>query len=135
MTISNWEYTGNPCKLTPPVTIHLITHCNTKLAPYTFYINRLLSIPTMEQEKQHEWNTIYTMAKNNGFPLRLIYILKHKINKAQLTSHKPTSATQKKWITFTYHRSHIYKVTNLFGNTNLQIAFRTNNTILHHLRH
>ena len=94
-----------------------------KLAAYTSYINRLLSIRIMEQEKQHEWNPICTMAKNNGFPLRLIHNLKHKINKAQLTSHKPTSATQEKWITFTYHSPHVYNVTNLFRNTNLQIAF------------
>ena len=43
------------------------------------------------------YNSIHcTMAKNNDFPLRLIHNLKHKINKTQLTSHKPTSATQKK---------------------------------------
>ena len=98
-------------------------------------MNRLLSILIIEQEKQHEWNTICTMAKNNVSPLRLIHILKHKISKTQLTSHKPTSATQKKWITFTYHSPHVYKATNLFRNTNVQIAFQTSNTIFHQLRH
>ena len=69
------------------------------------------------------------------FPSMTNTILKHKINKAQLTSHKPTSATQKKWITFTYHSPHVYKATNLFRNTNMQIAFQTSNTVFHRLCH
>ena len=52
-----------------------------KLAAYNFYIHRLLSIPITEQAKQQEWNTIFIIAKNNGFPLELIYNLKNKITK------------------------------------------------------
>jgi site-specific DNA-adenine methylase len=54
-----------------------------KLAAYIFYINILLSTPITEQEKKHEWNTICTMAKNNGFPLQLIYNLRHKLTHTQ----------------------------------------------------
>ena len=90
-----------------------------KLAAYTFYMNRLLSILIIEQEKQHEWNTICTMAKNNVSPLRLIHILKHKISKTQLTSHKPTSATQKKWIAFTYHSPPTYIKSLIYSETQM----------------
>jgi len=35
----------------------------------------------------------------------------------------------KKWVIFTYHSPLIRKVTNLFKNTNIKIAFRANNTV------
>ena len=106
-----------------------------ELAAYIFYINRLLSAPITEQEKQHEWNTICTMAKNNGFPLQLIHNLKNKLTHMQHNTNRPTFITKKKWVTFKYHSTLIHKVTNLFINTNLHIAFRTSNTILHDLHH
>jgi hypothetical protein len=38
------------------------------------------------------------------------------------------------WVTFTYFGSWVYKVTNLFRNTRVDIAFSTTNTVLHQLR-
>jgi len=35
----------------------------------------------------------------------------------------------KKWVTFTFISPHIRKITNLFRNTNIKIAFRCHNTI------
>ena len=43
--------------------------------------------------------------------------------------------TKKKWLTFAYHSRPIHKVTNLFKNINLPLAFRTNNTIHKYLCH
>jgi hypothetical protein len=40
---------------------------------------------------------------------------------------------QKKWVTFTYHSPIIRKVTNLFKNTEIRIAFRATNTIYQQL--
>jgi hypothetical protein len=61
-----------------------------KLAAYRFYINRMLSTPITDQARQHEWNTICTIAKNNGFPLHIIYNLNNKIKHRQY-SHKYTT--------------------------------------------
>jgi hypothetical protein len=40
---------------------------------------------------------------------------------------------QKKWVTFTYHSPLIRKVTNLFNNTEVRIAFKATNTIYQQL--
>ena len=77
---------------------------------------------------------ICTIAVNIGFPLQLIH-LKNKIIRTQHTTNIPIQTKKKKWITFTYHSPLIHKVANLFKNTNLHIAFRTNNTIFSHLYH
>jgi len=42
---------------------------------------------------------------------------------------KPTTNTIR-WATFTYYSPAIRKITNLFRNSNIRIAFRTTNTIL-----
>jgi hypothetical protein len=106
-----------------------------KLAAYIFYINRLLSTPITEKVKQYDCNTICTIAKNNGLPLQLIHNLKHKLTHTQHNTNIPTGTAKKTCTTCTYHSPLIHKFTNLFKNTNLHIAFRTNNTILHYLRH
>ena len=40
---------------------------------------------------------------------------------------------QKKWVTFTYHSPIIRRVTNLFNNTEIHIAFKATNTIYQQL--
>ena len=82
-----------------------------------------------EQTEQQEWNTICTLAKNNGISVQLIYNLRNEINKNQHTINIPTQTISKTWITFTFHSPLVHKITNLFRNTNLHIAFETNNTI------
>ena len=42
--------------------------------------------------------------------------------------------TQNKWAIFTYHSPLIRKITNLFKQTDIKIAFRNTNTILHIIR-
>ena len=55
-----------------------------KLAAYNFYlVNRMQSIPITEQTRQQEWNTICTIARNNGFLLQVIHKLRNKIIRAQ----------------------------------------------------
>ena len=89
----------------------------------------MLSTPITEQTRQQEWNTICTTGRNNGFTLQMIHNLRNKIVRAQGTKNTPIQTQRKKCITFTYHRPLIHKVTNLFKSTNLNIAFRTCNTI------
>jgi hypothetical protein len=89
----------------------------------------MLSKPITEHERQLEWDTICTIAKNNGFPLRIIYNLKNKIVKTQKTGNASEQTQRKPSITFTYHNQLIHKATNLFKRTHLNIALRTRNAI------
>ena len=57
----------------------------------------------------------------------MIHNLRNEIFRTQGAKNIPIQAQKKKWITFTYHSPLIHKVTN--KNTNLNIAFRTGNTI------
>jgi hypothetical protein len=60
----------------------------------------MLSTTITEQERQREWNTICTQARNNGFPLQIIHNLKHKLIK---TKNKKSSHTNTR-----KERDHIY---------------------------
>jgi hypothetical protein len=76
-----------------------------------------------------------TIAQNNGFPTQVMHNLKKKwmakrkksstLNEEQQTEQKE----DKKWIMFTYHSPLGREVINLFKNTNINTAFRANNTI------
>jgi len=66
------------------------------------------------------------MAKNNGFPIE-----KNTRLKAQMVKNlhnKPENST-KRWTTFTHYSPAVRKITNLFKNSAIEIAFRTTNTI------
>ena len=56
---------------------HLYEH---KLASFVYYINRMLPLLITEQSKQQEWNTISTIAQNNGLPAQTIHSLKKKLS-------------------------------------------------------
>jgi hypothetical protein len=58
-------------------TIHFLSHnpLEHKLAACNFYMNRMLSVPKTNQARQQEWDTFCTIARNNGFPLRIIHNL------------------------------------------------------------
>jgi len=93
----------------------------------------MLSTPITEQARQQEWDTICTIAMNNGFPLWIIYNLKNKRIKTLKAKNIPTQTQRKNWITLMYHSPLIHKVINLFKSTELNIAFRTCNTIYNQL--
>ena len=103
-----------------------------KLAAYNFYVNSMMTLPITEQAKQQEWNIILTVAKYTGFLLQIIRKLKNKI--ILTTQKKVTLTQQKKWFTFIYHIPYTHKVTSLFKNTNLIVAFQTSSTIYNQLR-
>jgi hypothetical protein len=63
----------------------------------------MLPTPITEQAKQQEWDSICTIAMNNGFPLQIIYNLKNKIIKTLKAKNTPTQTQRKKWITFMYY--------------------------------
>jgi hypothetical protein len=101
-------------------------------AAYTHYINRAITLPITEQartrmaeHKQH--------SSKNCFPTKIIRQMKEKerakLNKKEIEEQEKHTNNSKKWVTFTYHSPLVRKVTNLFKNTDIRIAFRTNKTI------
>ena len=105
------------------------------LADFTYYINRILTMPISERAVKQEWNKILIMAHNNGFPTHLIHGMKKQLmaRKEGTTQTKVDQQHSKKWVTFTFHRPSVYKITNLFTRTNLKIALRPTNTIYQQL--
>jgi len=70
------------------------------------------------------------MAHNNGSPKHITYRLRNKLlaKKDGTTQTQATEQHDRKWVIFTYHNPSIHKVTNLFKQTNLKIAFCPTNT-------
>jgi len=80
--------------------------------------------------------TILTIAKNNGYPPALIHRLKTKLTnkkralKQNFTQQQQqTSILRNKWVTFTYFIPLVRKISNIFRQNELKIAFRATNTI------
>jgi hypothetical protein len=69
---------------------------------------------------------------SNGYQ-QLITNSKHQIKKPIQTPPTPLK-DKEKWATFKYFGPHTRIITNLFRDTNIKIAFKTVNTIQHHLR-
>jgi len=99
-----------------------------KMAAFRYYINRMITLPLTEKGKDTEWTIIQNLAKQNGFPIEKITKLKTQLIKRLHKDHTPSEKI-KKWSTFTYHSPAVRKITNLFKNSEVGIAFRTKNTI------
>jgi hypothetical protein len=79
-------------------------------------------------QQKREWSTILHFAQQNGFPPTVIHKLRHQIeHKTKHTT--PHDSKSKKWATFTYISPQIRKVTNIFRNTNIRIAYKCHSTI------
>jgi hypothetical protein len=66
----------------------------------------MITLPITEQATQQEWNTVLTIAENNGFPLHTIHKLKNKLTiKTQQTE---TTQTHKKKGSHLYITVHLY---------------------------
>jgi hypothetical protein len=103
-----------------------------------FFHSCFFAVPFFFWQK-HKWKYILNIAQKNGFHINII----HDIKKKEITKQKNIQITteekqikhkqNKKRITFTYHSSLVRRVTNLFKNTDINIAFKANNTIYQHL--
>jgi len=78
---------------------------------------------------------IHNILHNNGFPIpNHTHNHRPKLNTIPTPPPEPPhQPPAKKWCTFTYIGKEATKITKLFKDTNLQIAYRTNNTIQKHL--
>jgi hypothetical protein len=102
-----------------------------KISAFTYYINRLITLPTTDKSKQHEWEKILAIAKKNGYPTNMIHNLKRRltIRKQSQKRQEEETVPRKKWVTFTHFSPLIRRVTNLFKHTNLRVTFHAINTI------
>ena len=80
-----------------------------------------LSIKIYLQVKRMENHTNHS--RKNNFPKRMIQKLNWKIQQ-KATHPQSKDKTRKIWTTFTYHSPKIRKITNLFKNTHISIAFK-----------
>ena len=103
-----------------------------KIAAFKYYIHRMITLTIMEKSKQQERKAIITMAKNNGYPIGIINDLRTKLIIRKRQQHPPPSTipyNKRKLVAFNYHSPMIRRITNLFKHTDLNIAFRANNTL------
>ena len=100
-----------------------------KIAAFRYYIHRMITFPITEKSKQEEWNTILNTAKNNGYPVNTIIDLRTKLIAKKCPQCPSTIPHNKKWVTFTYFSPMVRRITNLFKQSNLNIALRTTNTL------
>jgi hypothetical protein len=83
-----------------------------------------------EENKKKEEEIIRKILNSNEYPPPQI---KKKIKQKSPTI-EPHTTQKRKWVTFTYFVPCVRIITKLFHNTNLKVAFKTNNTIKHHTR-
>jgi hypothetical protein len=101
-----------------------------KMAAYKSWLYRLCILPLDEKNIRRELDTITKIATNNGYRKEDITKLYNRVKIRTLKNNKADERkNNQKWITFTYTGNYIRKITKLFKNTNIKIAFRTNNTI------
>jgi len=74
-----------------------------KLAAFRYYINRMITFPLNEENRNNEWKIIRNIPHNNNFPRNRINELKNQMEYNK-THQKPSeNTTKKKWVTFTYY--------------------------------
>jgi len=91
----------------------------------------MITLPITEKSKQEEWKAILTIAKNNGYLINTInrLITKLMAKKQKQQQYLTTISHNKKWVTFTYFSPIVRRNTNLFKQSNLNIAFQATNII------
>jgi hypothetical protein len=121
-----------------PTTTDTTIHYNSnhpmehKMAAYRFLLNRVHQLPITQEYKEQEMNTIYQIAKKNGYTttiakLNTQIIIKNQNKTKHKAIHQHNKLTKKR-IIFEYHSPIIKKITNIFKNTNLHITCRVRNT-------
>jgi hypothetical protein len=97
-----------------------------------YLLNRANTYPINRKNKDQELVIINEILKNNGYQ-QLISNSKHQTKKHIQIPPTPLK-DKRKWATFTYFGPDTRIFTKLFRDTNIKIAFKTVNTIQHHLR-
>jgi hypothetical protein len=110
----------------PNTSMHPPQH---KMAAFNSLIHRMLQLPLNKQEQNKERNIIHQIATENGYKIKTIIKLENKI-KRKLTKINNTTnntSTNNIYTKFTYYGNITKKIAKLFNNTNLKIAYQTQN--------
>jgi hypothetical protein len=100
-----------------------------KLSGIKYALDRANKLPMNPVEKRKEINTIYTIASNNGYDVHTTMKLRQPKKKAVNQTKVTDNPLKDKWAKFTYIGKQIRTLTKIFKNTNIKIAYTTNNTI------
>jgi hypothetical protein len=101
-----------------------VTHTNVK-CKINYLINRLHTYPISDEAKDIEKNTIKYILHNNEYNTN---ITQKKLKQKQ-NPHTDKQNQKPKWVTFRYNGKETRKITKLFRDTKLKIAYRTKNTV------
>jgi hypothetical protein len=85
-----------------------------KQASIRYFINRVNKYPIDNEEIEKEINTIKYITHNNSFPKQLIVKTIQKTLTSKQKTNKNPKKEKRKWITFTYTRKGVYRITNIF---------------------
>jgi len=94
-----------------------------KLAAIWYFLNRINTYDLGHAEKQKETEILKQIVYNNKFHTSILSRIRN-------SKTKPDSENQRKrWTEFTYVGKETRQITKLFKNTNVRIAFTTNNSL------
>jgi hypothetical protein len=99
-----------------------------KLATYKNWIHRLHTLPLNTNNKNKELSTITNIGLNNGYKKEDILQLYNKF-KLRENNSDDTAKRQQKWVSLTYTGHYIRKITKLFKDTNIKIAYKSTTTL------
>ena len=114
---------------------HLPEH---KMSAINYLTNRLITQPLNDIDKNKEHDTIRRILHNDKYDPQLLDRTMSTINtKLQIQQNTYTTPTKlkTKWATFTYIVPQPRFITKIFKNTNINTAYKTNNTIKKRLSH
>ena len=104
-----------------------------KTAEYRYYIQWLNKLPLSEYKRNKELDIVMYIALDSGYTHGMINHLN-----SQIFKHKQKNTTQetlhKKWTTSMFFNPAVIKITSVFKNTQLRIAFRPTSTISRYTR-
>jgi hypothetical protein len=95
-----------------------------KIAALRYFTNRLNTYPIEQTERINEKTIIQNIAHNNSFPIHII----NELLKKPPTQKRPEQKTRK-WATLTYYGKESYQISKIFKDTNVQITYKTRNTL------
>jgi hypothetical protein len=96
-----------------------------KMSGIYYLINRMHTYPMNVEARDTEKNTIKYILHNNEYNTDII----QKKLKQKQNPHTDTQNQKTKWVTFTYNEKETRKITKLFKDTTLKIAYRTKTLI------
>jgi hypothetical protein len=96
-----------------------------KLAAIRYLLNRANTYDLNPTNKQAEIDTIKTILQNNGYDVSIL----DRLNRPTQNRKQETDNPKRKWAKFTYIGKETRLVTKLFRDTQVKIAYTTNNNL------